>query len=422
MLNRYFIKPQTLDRIRASWLATPIESYVGWLAENGYAPSSVRRRVPILMHFAEFARDNGACAWDELPGFVDGFVEHWLRIRHRQGRTEQARQDVARSACVPVEQMLGLIIPSSSRHRPTPRPLPFIETAPGFFEYLREERGLREASIELYAHNLRGFEKHLTGIGQRDFSALSPAVLSAFTIESANALGKGAMGSLCSHIRVFLSYLYREGVLSRDLSDSVDRPRIYRLSSVPRSISWDELQQVLEAIDRRTATGKRDFAIMLLLATYGLRAREVAGLTLHSIDWRGERLQVPDRKAGHSAAFPLSPVVGEAIVDYLRHARPASSEKALFLCRRPPFQPVSFAVVSDRSTYWLRKAGIQVRRAGSHTLRHSCVRRLVEARFSLKVIGDYIGHTDPKSTAIYTKIDLEALREVALSGCGEDVL
>ena len=421
MLNRYFVKPQTLDRIRSSWLAKPIESYVGWLAENAYAPSSVRRRVPILMHFAEFARDNGARAWGELPGFVDGFVENWVRTRHR-GRTEQARRDLVRSLRVPVGQMLDVLMPGSFRRRPTPRPLPFIETAPGFFDYLRAERGLREASIELYTHNLRRFEEYLTRTGQRDCSALSPTVLSAFTIESANALGKGAIGALCSHVRVFLSYLYREAVLSRDLSESVDRPRMYRLSSVPRSISWDQLQQMLQAIDRRTPTGKRDFAIMLLLATYGLRAREVAGLTLHSIDWRRERLQVPERKAAHSTVFPLSPVVGEAIVDYLRNARPDSSEKALFLCSLPPFRPVSFALVSDRSAHWLRKAGIQVRRAGSHTLRHSCVRRLVEARFPLKVIGDYIGHTDPKSTAIYTKIDLEALREVALSGCGEDVL
>ena len=122
--------------------------------------------------------------------------------------------------------MLDLLIPGSSHRRPTPRPLPFIETAPGFFDHLHEERGLREASIELYVHNLRRFEEYLSRAGQRDLSAVSPSVLSTFTIESANALGKGAIGSLCSHVRVFLSDLYREGVLSRDLSESVNRPRM----------------------------------------------------------------------------------------------------------------------------------------------------------------------------------------------------
>ena len=266
------------------------------------------------------------------------------------------------SRALPVEQMLDLLIPGSSHRLRTPRPLPFIETAPGFFDYRHEERGHRKASIELYARILRRFEKYLSRSGQRDLSALSASVLSTFTSESANALGKGAMGSQCSHVHVFLSYLYGEAVLSRNLSESVDRPCLYRLSSVPRSISWHELQELLRAIDRRTPTGKRDFAFMLLLATCGLRAREVARLALRSIDLRGECLQVPERKAVHGTVFPLSPVVGEAIVDYLRNARPDSSAPALFLCSRTPFRPVSFAPVPDRSARWLRKAGIPLQR------------------------------------------------------------
>lgn len=420
MLERYFIKARTLDRIRASWLAAPIESYVEWLAGRGYARSSVCRRVPILLHFAEFARERGAAIQAELPEFVDDFVEHWSRTSSDRGGTVPAGRWAGDSARVAVGQMLRLHVPGFSC--PKPRPLPFSETAPGFFDYLRGERGLRETSIQLYTHNLRCFETYLADIGLSCLSRLSPSVLSGFTINSAKTHGKGAMGSLCSHVRVLLTYLYRQGTVSRDLSDSVDRPRLYRLSSVPRAISWDELQQMLDCIDRESSTGRRDFAMILLLATYGLRAREVAALTLDSIDWSGERLQVPDRKCGHSTDYPLSPIVGEAIVEYLRHARKDSAERALFLCSKPPFRPVSFSVVGARCGHWLRQAGIEVPRAGSHTMRHTCVSRLLEARFPLKLIGDYIGHSDPKSTAIYAKIDLEALREVALSGHGEDVL
>lgn len=420
MLERYFTQARTVDRIRGSWLAAPIESYVEWLAGRGYARSSVCRRVPILLHFAEFTRARGAGASAELPGFVDGFVEHWSRTSSDRGGTAPEGRWAGKAARVAVEQMLRLQVPGFAA--PQPRPLPFRETAPGFFDYLREERGLRESSIELYRHNLRCFETYLAGIGLDCPGKLSPTVLSGFTIESAKTHGKGAIGSLCSHVRVFLTYLYRQGTVSRDLSASVDRPRMYRLSSVPRAISRAELRQVLEAIDRESSTGKRDFAMILLLATYGLRAREVAALTLDSIDWSGERLQVSERKSGHSTAYPLSPRVGEAIAEYLRHARQDSPERALFLCSRPPFRPVSFAVVGARCGHWLRRAGIEVRRAGSHTMRHTCVSRLLEAGFPLKVIGDYIGHSHPQSTAIYAKIDLEALREVALAGCGEDVL
>jgi len=421
MLERYFIKPETLDRVRGSWLGEPIESYVTWLAEHGYAARNVYRRVPMLMHFAEFARDNGASTWEELPELVDGFVEQWVRTRRRRGRSKEAKRHVADAARIPVEQMLRLLIPDFSGHRRVPLSPPFIESAPGFFDYLREERGLQEISIRLYVHHLRRFEAYLKRIALSELSALSPAVLSAFTIHSSHGLGKHALSGLCGHLRIFLRYLYLERLLPRDLSASVDCPRLYRLSSIPRSISWDEVQRALNAVDRRTPLGKRDYAILLLLVTYGLRAREVAALSFDSIDWQRERLQVPDRKAGHNTAFPLSSIVGEALVEYLQRGRPKSSQRTLFLCAKAPYKPVSFAVISQRTRHYLRKADIPVTRPGSHTLRHTCVQRLVEAQFPLKAIGDYIGHSRPKSTEIYAKIDLEGLREVAL-GDGEAVV
>ena len=421
MLERYYIKPKTLDRVRDSWLGEPIENYVVWLAERGHSARTICRRVPMLMHFAGFAHDSGARNFDELPGLVDGFVEYWVRTRRRKGRSKEAKRLITDSARVPVDQMLRLLFPGMPKSCRTPLPLPFVGPVPDFYDYLRRERGLRETSIALYTQNLRRFERYLERIELKDFGALSPAVLSAFTIESSSDLSKHPLSMLCSHVRIFLRYLHRERLLARDLSTSVDCPRIYRLSSVPRSIAWAEVQRMLEIIDRRSPVGKRDFAIMLLLVTYGLRAREVAALSLDSIDWQRERLQVPDRKAGHNTAFPLSSVVGEAIVDYLRHGRPESSQRALFLCSKAPFQPVSFDVVSKRTAYRLREAGISVPRPGSHTLRHTCVQRLVDAQFPLKTIGDYIGHSRPKSTEIYTKIDLESLRKVAL-GDGEAVL
>jgi len=418
MLERYFVKPETLDRLRGSWLGEPIENYVTWLTEQGYAARNVYRRVPMLMHFAEFAHNHGASTWEELPDLIDGFVEHWVRTRRHRGRGKEAKRHVAGAARVPVEQMLRLLLPDYVGHRRKPLPPPFIEVAPRFFDYLRMERGLQEISIRLYVHHLRRFEAYLKDIELVELVALSPAVLSAFIVQSSRELSKHSLSGLCGHLRIFVRYLHRERLIPRDLSASVECPRLYRLSSIPRSISWDEVQRVLDSVDRRTPLGKRDYAVLLLLVTYGLRAREVAALSLNSIDWQRERLQVPDRKAGHNTAFPLSLVVGEAIVDYLQHARPRSPHQALFLCTKAPYLPVSFALISQRTRAHLRNVGIPVARPGSHTLRHTCVRRLVEAQFPLKTIGDYIGHSRPKSTELYTKIDLEGLRDVAI-GDGE---
>lgn len=128
-------------------------------------------------------------------------------------------------------------------------------------------------------------------------------------------------GRLRGAVRV-LRYAYRQGLLAADLSKAVEWPPAYRLADIPRSISWAEVGRVLGAVDRRTPCGKRDYAMPLLLVTYGMRAREVAALTLDDIDWKRDRLAVPGRKTGHSIAFPLSAVVGEALVGYLRPGRP----------------------------------------------------------------------------------------------------
>jgi integrase/recombinase XerD len=198
-------------------------------------------------------------------------------------------------------------------------------------------------------------------------------------------------------------------------------PQVYRLSNIPRSICWEDVNRVLASVDRRTEAGRRDHAILLLLVTYGLRGREVAALTLDDIDWKNDRLKIPERKAGHSTAFPLSAVVGEAIIDYLRHGRPDTSDRHVFFRAVAPRRRIGAAAVSAIARTCLLKAGVQVPRPGSHTLRHSAVQRLVDADFDLKTIGDFVGHRSARSTEVYAKVAVEALREVAL-GEGEAVL
>ena len=273
-----------------------------------------------------------------------------------------------------------------------------------------------------YRHHLDRFEDYLARIGVTELVEVSPTLLAAFVAERrATGLAKSTVRQTCGVLRVFLRYAHREGVLGRDLSDTVEWPQVYRLSDVPRSISWAEVERVLAGVDRRTPCGKRDYAILLLLVSYGLRGREIAALTLDDINWKRERLAIPERKAGHSTAFPLSAVVGAALVDYLRHARPDSSNRHVFFRTMAPVQPIEAAAVSSRARHYLLKAGIEVPRPGSHTLRHTCVQRLVDADFPLKTIGDFVGHRSPASTQIYGKVAIEPLRRVAL-GDGEEVL
>ena len=419
MLESYYVRARAVARIRASWIGSEIECYVVWLAEQCYGRASVRRRVPVLVAFGGFAWAGGARFIGDLPAHVEAFVAERFPELARLGAV--AARERVKNVRGPIEQMLRLVVPGFTGRRRRLLEVPFVDELPGFFEYLLCERGLRRTTLQGYGCYLRSFEGYLRGVGVKQLVELSPALISAFVAERAAGVATASVGLLCGALREFLRYAHRQGVLACDLSKTVDRPRTYRLSDIPRSITQAEVSQVLACVDRSSTRGKRDYAVLLLLATYGLRSREIAAMTLDHIDWRRERLSVPGRKAGHSTAFPLSSSVGEALVDYLKHSRPQSAERHVFFMAFAPVRPISYTAVSKLATKYLLMAGIQVPRPGSHTLRHSCVQRLVDADFPLKTIGDFVGHRSPKTTEIYTKVAVESLREIAL-GDGEEVL
>lgn len=423
MLEKYYIRPTTIDRLHESWITSAVEQYATWMAERHYADRSVSRRIPILVSFGEFAKIHGASKVKDLPDHVEPFVQAWVSERGGGRRSARRRKQLGNEVRNPIRQMIRLAVPGYiGRGRPHKPDNPFERQAPGLLRYLTEEKGLRQGSIRHYQFYLRQFAAYLERIGIDDLARLSPTVLSGFIAEYAPPrVSWSTVRNACGVLRVFLRYLNREGVMAKDVSSLVEFPQSYRHAGVPRSISWEQVERVLAGIDRRSASGKRDYAMLLLLATYGLRGAEVVSLTLDDIDWRNERLKIRERKAGNTTTYPLSAVVGAAIVDYLKNGRPTTTCREVFMRSCAPVAPIGSAAIVSRAAYFIRKAGISVPRAGSHVLRHSCVQRLLNAHFSLKHIGDYVGHRSASSTQIYGKIAVEQLREVAL-GDGEDVL
>jgi integrase/recombinase XerD len=246
MLESYFVKPQTVDRIRACWIGAEIERYAGWLSERGYCARTVLRRVPVLVAFGEFAWMRGALVLADLPAYVDGFVA--MRVASFR-RGQQAAGEIRGT----VEQMLAVVLPGFERTGRPRRELPFARAVPGFFGYLAAERGLRPESIVGYRHHLACFEAYLDRIGVTRLAELSPAILGAFVAERAGAgLAKTTVRSGCGVLRVFLRYAHRQGLVAADLSKAVEWPPAYRLADVPRSISWAEVARVLGGVDRRT--------------------------------------------------------------------------------------------------------------------------------------------------------------------------
>jgi site-specific recombinase XerD len=421
MLEDYFVRPQTVERIRSSWIGSAIEQYLARLEEQGYTTQRLGQRVPILVRFGEFAQTHGAHSYAELPIYLNPFVDFWVKRPSYRQRVTPPRRSPADAVNRRIEALLRVVLPDFVGHtRRRVSSEPFADRAPGFFTYLREERGLRESTLGWYGYHLRQFDAYLAQRGSA-LPELSPDIVGAFLTDQAEGLQPSYLRIRGTVLRMFLRYLHREGVIARDLSSTVESAPVYRLARIPRAITVDEVKQMLSGVDRQSVIGRRDYAILLLLVTYGLRAREVAALTLDNLDWQHVRLRIPERKAGHSTVYPLSPVVGEAIIDYLKDGRPKTTSRHVFLQVTYPRGPITHVAVAHRAAHYLHKAGIAVPRAGSHTLRHTCVQQLVDAGWHLKRIGDYVGHRDPRSTEIYSKVALDMLREVAC-GDGEEIV
>lgn len=419
MLERYYVRPRTVDRIRALWLGPAIDRYVGWLAERQAAKDTVAQSVQTLVQFNDFVCAQGVTTWEELPAHVEPFMVQWIQKHGGWCRTLKERTIIRGRGRIPVEQLLRLLVPGFVGTVRPPLVRPFQTSAPDFFNYLREERGLRPGTLHGYEHHLRAFEGYLQRVNAGPLSAMTPALLTPFLTDSAQRLGPGSVKLRSGTLRVFLHYLHRQGIIPTDLSQAVPCGRHYRQATLPRAITWEQVQRALESVDRRAPVGKRDYAILLLLATYGLRAREVVALRLEDLDWPHAQLRVSARKGGHSTIYPLAEAVAEAIIDYLRHGRPPVMDRHLFFTTRAPYRPMPHELVSRRAWVALQAAGIDVRRAGSHTFRYACVQHLVEADVPFKVIGDYVGHRTPASTQRYGKIALHQLRPLVLGEAEE---
>lgn len=251
MIEQYFKKPETWDRLRACWLFPLIERYIVWLTENKYAPRIVYRRVPLLVHFAEYARAHGATAPEALADHVDGFVEEWLQKRGHHAHGDKAQRSVRNAVRGPVEQLVRLMQDDFEWRERKRKPFPFEAEAPDFLDHLVNERGLAAAAVRQHCAYLRHFEHYLTVVGLSKLGDLAPPILAAFITERGQGYVRSSMTALCSSLRVFLRYLYRERIHAKDLSVNVDGPRCYRLAALPRSISWAEVQRMLDCVDRR---------------------------------------------------------------------------------------------------------------------------------------------------------------------------
>jgi site-specific recombinase XerD len=215
-------------------------------------------------------------------------------------------------------------------------------------------------------------------------------------------------------LRSFLRYARYRGAVTLDLAAAVPVVANWSMPSIPRAIGTDQVRQLLASIDRRTAMGRRDYAVVLLLARLGLRSGEVAVLELDDLDWDAGQVSVRG-KGGQRTALPLPADVGEAIAAYLRDGRPKSTSRRVFLRSKAPIRGfLSQCAIGSIIRHALQRAGIQAPTTGAHQFRHALATQMLRHGAALTEIGEILRHRSPETTKIYTKVDLEALRTLAL--------
>jgi integrase/recombinase XerD len=280
-----------------------------------------------------------------------------------------------------------------------------------FQRYLERERGLVRGSSRVYVHWVRPFLEGVAHEDEVDLPGLDAAAVRRFVVEFCPGHSRRTTELMVAALRALLRFLYFEGELARPLADAVPSVAAWRLSEVPSRLEGEQVRRLLAACDRQSAHGRRDFAILTVLARLGLRAGAVAALSLDDIDWRAGEI-IAAGKGARSERLPLPVDVGEAIVAYLRDGRPPSAHGgAVFVRMLAPYRALSSDGVSMVVAAAARRAGLG--RVRAHRLRHTAASEMLGAGATLPEIGQVLGHRDAATTAIYAKVDREALRQIA---------
>lgn len=406
MLDDVYADPTALRRLRTCVLADHLDDYCAWLHARGYPRSTVRAKIGILGRLARWM-ERSCRAVSELDdacarSFVDARRQAGLRPRHVEHTVRQF-VEFLRS---------GDVLPPAACSDPD---TPAAALLASYERYLREERALATSTIAAYRRAVATFLA--AGVTDHERSTIAPTASSvrAFLLASTRGIPPRRAQFAATALRSFLRFCFLRGHSAVDLSHAVPTVRQGPRPSVRRHVSVQQVESVLRACDLSTPKGRRDHALLLLLARLGLRAGEVVALELDDLRWRQSEIVVRGKGLVRDR-LPLLPDVGAAIARYLEHDRPSTTCRRLFLCRRPPVRGFSHpSSVTTIVTRAFARAGVGAAAGarGAHALRHGLAMAMLGKGASYGEIGEVLRHRSQQSTEIYARLDFEALRGVA---------
>jgi site-specific recombinase XerD len=397
--------PRTHHRYTAlPILGSRVDDFVQWLAQCDYRLASIRVMLCPLVQVEQWLQSHGIQDLTELDTAV-------LEACWRHGSRRSTVLGALIHALARYLETTGVLRPL-----PPPPPTPSQRLLSTYTEQLAHLRGLAAHTIQMHRQSVAElldaleYDRHPACL-----EGLQASQIEAFVRRRAAGLGRGSQQHLVAHLRSFLRFVAAHGQCPAGLDTPLDTPRLYRLEQLPRALPWETVQALLASIDQRTTVGVRDYTMLLLIATYGLRVSEVTALTLDDLHWRDRWMRVPRCKTRSPLHLPLTDRVGTALVAYLQHARPAHVAcRTLFLRYNAPLRALGRTAVSMVFARWAKRSGLPIPFSGAHCLRHAYAVHLLRTGHALKTIGDLLGHRDSDSTYVYLRLATEELREVAL--------
>jgi integrase/recombinase XerD len=407
MFETLFKYPRVLARHREGPVADARESFLIHCADQGVARGTLLRTARELLVIArriDLTTDKVISAHD-VETAADRWVHH-QKSRRRVGGPRWSRELFLQTA----ETWLRFL---DRWEEPKSEARPFADLIQDFAAYMRDQRGLSEVTIRGRCWHAETFLDWLTGQGRSFVQVSIPDVDAFLTLKGNQGWNRISVATSADALRSFFRHAEARCWCAGGLAAGIDGPRVFKQEGLPIGPNWVDVQRLIDAARGDQPRDIRDYAILMLFAVYGFRCGEVAGLQLEDFDWQREILAVARPKQRRAQEYPLVHSVGEAILRYLQQVRPRCTGRELFRTLRAPFRPLSpggfYHLVSSR----LSELRIQTLRHGPHSLRHACAGHLVAEGFSLKEIGDHLGHRSAYATRIYAQVDLAGLREVA---------
>lgn len=390
------------SRVRTTGpLARFAEGFAAQLIRQGYRPGAAANQLQLIAHLSRWLAPKGLDVADLTPLVLRQF----LTARRSQGYTLW----LSPKALVPfIDYLRDLGLAPAA---PTVPLSPTEELLARYGRYLLDTRGLAATSARGYVDMVRPFVATRIVDDALDWRDLKRTELIAFVRRACRSRSRGSVSLLITALRSLLNYLHVEGLIERPLAAAVPSVACSKLAGLPRSMEPDDVERLLGACDRRTRTGRRDFAMLMLLVRLGLRAGEVRMLSLDDVDWRAGELVVRG-KGNRVERLPLPVDVGAAVAAYLRRGRPPTAQaRTVFVRVRAPHRPLTSAAVTNAVLAAASRAGLPA--VTAHRLRHTVATQMVRAGVPLPEISQVLRHRRLLTTAIYAKVDRENLRCLA---------